>query len=84
MFGPENNNPYIYHVIARPTVKASLEGFNGTIFTYGQTTSGKTYTMLGTPENPGLLPCTLKDIFNMIEKVSSIAHFKQSGMHSQV
>ena len=24
--------------------------------------------MLGTPENPGLLPCTLKDVFNMVEK----------------
>mmetsp|Transcript_27008 Transcript_27008/g.62366 ORF Transcript_27008/g.62366 Transcript_27008/m.62366 type:complete len:887 (-) Transcript_27008:95-2755(-) len=33
--------------VARPTVDKVLEGFNATIFTYGMTGSGKTYTMLG-------------------------------------
>lgn len=41
-----------------------MNGFNSTIFMYGQTTSGKTFTMLGSPENPGVLPCSLRDIFN--------------------
>ena len=35
---------------------------------YGQTTSGKTYTMLGTPEYPGILPCTIREIFQTIVK----------------
>lgn len=35
---------------------------------YGQTTSGKTFTMLGTPNSPGLLPCAIRDIFNLISK----------------
>lgn len=35
---------------------------------YGQTTSGKTFTMLGNPERPGILPCVLRDIFNQVEK----------------
>lgn len=35
---------------------------------YGQTTSGKTFTMLGNPDKPGILPCSLRDIFNLIEK----------------
>jgi hypothetical protein len=35
---------------------------------YGQTTSGKTFTMLGTPNSPGLLPCALRDIFSLIQK----------------
>ena len=51
----------------RPITKAFLHGYNGTIFLYGQTTSGKTYTMLGTPEIPGLLPCTIRDVFNGIK-----------------
>jgi centromeric protein E len=34
---------------------------------YGQTTSGKTYTMLGTPEVPGVLPCSVRDIFTGIK-----------------
>lgn len=44
-----------------------MQGYNGTILVYGQTTSGKTYTMLGTPDKPGLLPCTLRDIFKGIQ-----------------
>jgi len=42
-----------------------MHGYNGTVFMYGQTTSGKTYTMLGTPESPGILPCTVWDIFSL-------------------
>ena len=34
---------------------------------YGQTTSGKTYTMLGTQESPGILPCAVRDVFNGIK-----------------
>ena len=39
--------PEIYHEVVRPIVKQALLGFNGSVFMYGQTTSGKTYTMLG-------------------------------------
>lgn len=67
VFGEESNTPEIYHVIARPITRAALVGYNGSIFMYGQTTSGKTYTMLGTPDTPGILPCTARDIFNYIK-----------------
>lgn len=57
-------------MIARPITRAALQGYNGTVFMYGQTTSGKTYTMLGTPETPGILPCAVRDIFSAIKKDS--------------
>jgi centromeric protein E len=41
---------------------------NGTIFAYGQTSSGKTHTMIGTKEEPGVALLTLKDIFEEISK----------------
>ena len=37
---------------------------------YGQTTSGKTYTMLGTPDLPGILPLSIKDIFSLVSNSS--------------
>ena len=37
----------VYDVAARPIIDSVLEGFNGTIFAYGQTSSGKTHTMQG-------------------------------------
>uniref|UniRef100_A0ACB8E8E0 Uncharacterized protein n=1 Tax=Sphaerodactylus townsendi TaxID=933632 RepID=A0ACB8E8E0_9SAUR len=38
----------------------------GTIFAYGQTASGKTYTMLGTESSPGILPMAIEDVFKTI------------------
>lgn len=68
VFDQSSSTPEIYHIIARPITKAALNGYNGSVFMYGQTTSGKTYTMLGTPKSPGILPWTLRDIFNEINK----------------
>lgn len=43
-----------------------MEGYNGTIFAYGQTGTGKTFTMEGadTPELKGIIPRTIEWIFN--------------------
>ena len=43
-----------------------LDGYNGTIFCYGQTNSGKTHTMLGNSLDPGILTCSIGDIFSNI------------------
>lgn len=43
-----------------------MEGRNQLLFTCGATSSGKTYTIQGIPENPGLLPRALDVIFNSI------------------
>ena len=37
----------MYDYAARPIIDSVIEGFNGTIFAYGQTSSGKTHTMMG-------------------------------------
>ena len=59
----------IYKEMCKDVVSSALEGYNGSIFMYGQTTSGKTYTMLGSPNNPGILPCVLRDVFLKIKKI---------------
>ena len=41
----------------------------GTIFAYGQTGTGKTYTMMGEATNPGVTPRTINDIFAMVQMV---------------
>jgi centromeric protein E len=66
VFNEDDNTQHIYQKTIRPITKSVLDGYNGTIFMYGQTTSGKTYTMLGCPEAPGVLPCALRDIFHFI------------------
>ena len=43
-----------------------LAGFNSTILAYGQTQAGKTYTILGDDESPGLLPTAINYIFDQL------------------
>ena len=49
-------------------VHNALDGINQTVFAYGQTSSGKTFTMRGSPEKNqlGLIPLSIKEIFDSI------------------
>lgn len=61
------NTREIYDQVARQIIESSLDGFNGTIFAYGQTSSGKTHTMQGSPNEPGVIPLAVEDVFDKIE-----------------
>ena len=67
IFTKETTSEKIYLDICQDVIKSFINGINGTIFVYGQTTSGKTYTMLGNIEYPGILPCSLKNLFDLLE-----------------
>uniref|UniRef100_A0A0K0DKT0 Kinesin-like protein n=1 Tax=Angiostrongylus cantonensis TaxID=6313 RepID=A0A0K0DKT0_ANGCA len=61
----------VYNVAARPIVENVLKGYNGTIFAYGQTGTGKTFTMTGDldrPELQGIIPNSFAHIFDHIAK----------------
>jgi len=55
----------VYKNTAAPLIRSVLEGFYATIFAYGATSSGKTYTMVGTPSNPGIMARAVDDIFHL-------------------
>jgi len=68
----------IYKQTAFPIVESVLEGFNGTIFAYGQTGTGKTFTMEGKPDPPeqrGIIPRAFQQIFQIIELTSKNRQF---------
>ena len=44
-------------------VQSALDGYKVCIFAYGQTGSGKTHTMLGTPDDRGMIPRAMDQIF---------------------
>ncbi|KAL5288869.1 KIF3C family protein [Megaselia abdita] len=61
----------VYSEVVRPLVGSVLDGFNGCIFAYGQTGTGKTYTMEGTPsseEQMGVIPRTFEQIWSHIDR----------------
>ena len=67
VYSPNSITQNIYKDMCKDVTKSVLNGFNCSIFMYGQTTSGKTFTMLGSPNSPGILPCSLRDVFRYIE-----------------
>lgn len=62
------SNRSIYLATSRPHVLAAIEGFHSTLFAYGQTASGKTYTLTGTKEEPGVIQMAIDDIFEAIRR----------------
>ncbi|XP_009888673.1 PREDICTED: kinesin-like protein KIF3C [Charadrius vociferus] len=61
----------LYDETVRPLIDSVLQGFNGTIFAYGQTGTGKTYTMQGAwaePEKRGIIPSSFEHIFTHISR----------------
>uniref|UniRef100_A0A5F9DUB7 Kinesin-like protein n=1 Tax=Oryctolagus cuniculus TaxID=9986 RepID=A0A5F9DUB7_RABIT len=52
-------------------VTSCIDGFNVCIFAYGQTGAGKTYTMEGTPENPGINQRALQLLFSEVQEKAS-------------
>ncbi|PIO74730.1 kinesin motor domain protein [Teladorsagia circumcincta] len=71
VFPPDCDQMRVYNVAARPIVENVLKGYNGTIFAYGQTGTGKTFTMTGDldrPELQGIIPNSFAHIFDHIAK----------------
>ncbi|KAM8765962.1 LOW QUALITY PROTEIN: kinesin-like protein KIF19 [Rhynchonycteris naso] len=57
----------VYHVMTWHLVEGVISGYNATVFVYGPSGAGKTYTMLGMDTEPGIYPQTLTDLFRVIE-----------------
>ncbi|KAK9136268.1 hypothetical protein Syun_015598 [Stephania yunnanensis] len=68
VFGPSTTSDTVYDTAASPVIKASMEGVNGTVFAYGVTSSGKTHTMHGDQNSPGIIPLAIKDVFSIIQE----------------
>jgi len=54
-----------------PHVRATIRGYNTTIFAYGNTGSGKTFTMTGTSSAPGIIPRAVSEMFSIIEATTA-------------
>ncbi|KAK4512059.1 uncharacterized protein ATC70_013302 [Mucor velutinosus] len=79
VFRPEETQAAVYKDVAEPILNDVLAGYSCTIFAYGQTGTGKTYTMEGDltevegsyGKNAGIIPRTIHDLF---EKLPSESH----------
>lgn len=79
VFKPDSTQEKVYTHTAKQIVEDVLSGYNGTIFAYGQTSSGKTHTMegvLGDEKMQGIIPRIVSDIFNHIYSMDSSLEFQ--------
>ncbi|CAH8383587.1 unnamed protein product [Eruca vesicaria subsp. sativa] len=60
----------------KPIVTFVMDGYNVCIFAYGQTGTGKTFTMEGTPDNRGVNYMTIEELFRSLESRSRLMKFE--------
>eukprot|EP00752_Nemacystus_decipiens_P009306 g8317.t1 len=75
VFGADSTQEQVYRSTTLPLVNRCLEGYNATVLAYGQTGSGKTftvgnaYTVNAPPEDAGIIPRAVTDLFERINKL---------------
>ncbi|MCJ1464690.1 hypothetical protein MMC07_003303 [Pseudocyphellaria aurata] len=68
VFAAHDKNHKVYDASAKRLVRRVMEGYHGTVFAYGMTGTGKTFSMQGTATSPGVIPLAITDIFSYIRE----------------
>ncbi|KAF1815489.1 kinesin-domain-containing protein [Eremomyces bilateralis CBS 781.70] len=68
VFAAHDQNAKVYDSAAKRLVRRVMEGYHGTVFAYGMTGTGKTFSMQGTATSPGVIPLAITDIFSFIRE----------------
>jgi kinesin family protein 18/19 len=66
VFGPHAPQETVFERTALPLIESVLQGVNACVFASGATGSGKTYTMLGENDMPGIMTLALDELFHQI------------------
>ncbi|XP_066547507.1 kinesin-like protein KIF18A, partial [Amia ocellicauda] len=73
---PENSTQLdVFESSIKGVVDSVLNGYNGTVFAYGATGAGKTHTMLGTENEPGVMYLTMKELYSRIDQLRDEKEF---------
>lgn len=78
-FSLEASQLEVYLAIGQPSVNDVVAGYNATVFAYGQSGSGKTYTMMGSDvfhdEHRGVIPRAITDLFGAVMQADQFIEF---------
>mmetsp|Transcript_7627 Transcript_7627/g.19684 ORF Transcript_7627/g.19684 Transcript_7627/m.19684 type:complete len:964 (-) Transcript_7627:1622-4513(-) len=67
-FGPGATQVEVYESSCKFLLRGVLDGYNATVFAYGPTGAGKTFTMTGTEANPGVMTRSISDLFGLMSE----------------
>lgn len=69
IFGFASHNKEIFDSTTKNLIGSLMDGYNCSVFAYGATGAGKTHTMLGNDENPGITFLTMSELFKKKEEL---------------
>ncbi|XP_041073842.1 kinesin-like protein KIF18A [Polyodon spathula] len=69
VFGENSTQQEVFENTTKGLLDGVLNGYNCTVLAYGATGAGKTHTMLGSPNEPGVMYLTMKELYNRIDQV---------------
>ncbi|KAM3544569.1 hypothetical protein ARSEF1564_002552 [Beauveria bassiana] len=70
VFDENTTQSDVYEGTTKSLLDSVLDGYNATVFAYGATGCGKTHTITGTPQSPGIIFLTMQELFEKIEERS--------------
>ncbi|XP_025412743.1 kinesin-like protein KIF18A isoform X2 [Sipha flava] len=76
VFGPQSTNEDIYNESTKDLLDKLLSGYNCSVFVYGATGAGKTFTMLGNENNYGITYLTMKDLYTKVNEQKDSKKFE--------
>lgn len=75
VFNEDAVNNDIFEKCMKPLVNSVMDGFNCSVFVYGATGAGKTYTMLGNDDLPGITFLTMQELFRQMNEYGEDRRF---------
>ncbi|KAF8822448.1 kinesin motor domain-containing protein [Cardiosporidium cionae] len=83
-FSANCNQQTVFAKTTKLLLEGVIQGLNATIFTYGATGTGKTYTMFGDSEQPGIMMLTLQDLFDRLSAQQAEKSFQISASFLEI
>lgn len=86
VFGPTMSNGEVFAAIGRPLLTAALDGYNATLFAYGQTGAGKTHTIMGPPgdgADPGVVIRLVRELFSRPRAAAAGVQFSMLEIYNE-
>ncbi|RNA27631.1 Kinesin KIF19, partial [Brachionus plicatilis] len=83
-FDAKSTQQEVFEKTTKNLLPGVINGYNATVFAYGATGAGKTYTMLGTEEEPGIMFRTLHELFIEISNKSNNSIYQVSMSYLEI
>lgn len=78
------SNRDVFNVTTKEMLPSLMEGYNCSVFVYGATGAGKTFTMIGSKDEPGITYLTMEHLFQMLTSFKNDREFEIAVSYIEV